>query len=234
MKKIAIIPARGGSKGLPGKNIRMLGDKPLITHTILAACEASSIKNVYVTTDCPEIARISEESGASVPWLRPAELATDQALARDAYIHFIDQLEMSGLHNPIESFVVLQPTSPLRSAWQIDEACQLFDSKAAKAVVSVKKSNISPHWFKKLDDLGALKDYFTQESPLQNRQSYTQAYLPNGAIYVFERNFFFNTKNYYDAITFPYVMDEQSSVDIDSLYDFQFAEYLMQISDFKR
>ena len=140
---IAIIPARGGSKGIPNKNIKQLSGKPLIAYTIEAAKNAKSLKKIILSTDDQEIAKIARNYGVEVPFMRPKELATDDALAIDNYIYTIERLN-SKLREPYESFVVLQPTSPLRTALDIDNAVRIFRENNADSVVSVSEAPYCP------------------------------------------------------------------------------------------
>lgn len=135
---IAIIPARGGSKGLPGKNIKEMCGKPLIAYTIEVALKSKSIDHVILSTDDEEIATVAKKYGAEVPFMRPAELASDTAMAVDNYIYTIGRLEKEW-NTKIDSFVVLQPTSPLRIAEDVDGAVELFNTRKADSVVTYVK-----------------------------------------------------------------------------------------------
>lgn len=220
---IALIPARGGSKGLPGKNVRSLCGKPLIAHTIASARAAASVDRIVVSTDDPAIAEVAVAYGAEVPFLRPAELATDTAMAVDNYIYTIGRLEREwGM--AIESFVVLQPTSPLRTGADIDGAVRLFEERRADSVVSYTPEAHPVRWHKYLDEDGRLVDIF--EPSIANRQEYRTSYYPNGAIYVF-RTEVIRVRKYYTDRSFAYVMPRCRSVDIDTLEDFRYAEFLM-------
>ena len=158
---IAIIPARGGSKGLPGKNIRPLNGKPLIAYAVEEGLKAKHIDRVIVSTEDEEIARIAVKYGAELPFMRPAELATDTAMAVDNYIYTINRLEKEG-GKPIESFVVLQPTSPLRIAEDIDGAVDLFEQKSADSVVSYCREAHPVTWHKYLDEEGRFVNIFEE------------------------------------------------------------------------
>lgn len=225
---LAIIPARGGSKGIPRKNIKYLSGKPLIYHTIKAAKEAEYIDRIVVSTDDEEIARVALEYGAEVPFLRPEELATDKAKAIDNYIFTIDKLnEMKS--DVIKEFIVLQPTSPLRTASDIDNAIKLFYENKADTVISVVKAEHPPTWYKIINDEGILQDYFPLTDNSLNRQETAETYLPNGAIYIFNYEALIKNYGYYNSQTYPYIMKHENSVDIDTLLDFEFAEYLFNI-----
>ncbi len=221
---LAIIPARGGSKGLPGKNIKLLAGKPLIAYTIEAALKANHITEVIVSTEDPKIADIAQECGASIPFMRPIELANDTALSVDAYIYTLDKLEQdfSKIHN---EFVVLQPTSPLRKSEDIDQAIEMFYNKDADSIISYTEEQHSIFWHKYLEEDGRLSPIFKDEK-LGNRQELKKTYYPNGAIYVFKSSLI-KSKKYYTDKTFAYIMDRQNSIDIDTIEDFDHAEYLM-------
>jgi N-acylneuraminate cytidylyltransferase/CMP-N,N'-diacetyllegionaminic acid synthase len=222
---IAIIPARGGSKGLPGKNIKKLHGHPMISYTIRAALEASSIDRVIVSTDDIEIARIAESYGAEIPFLRPKYLAEDNSKAIDTYLYTIDEICKREAID-INSFVVLLPTSPLRESGDIDAAVEIFDNLLADSVISVNEVEHPPQWIKHINSSGALENYFEGDE-LLNRQEYKDAYVPNGAIYVFSYDLLSQNRNYYSEKTYPYIMCRENSVDVDTLLDFKFAEFLM-------
>jgi CMP-N,N'-diacetyllegionaminic acid synthase len=221
---IAIVPARGGSKGLPGKNIKPLLDKPLIGYTIEAALAATGITDVYVSTDDEEIYRVGLECGASASFLRPPSLAQDNSLAVDSYIYTIDRLnEEFGVG--IDEFIVLQPTSPLRKAVDIDAAISLFKEKQADSVVSYTEEHHPVSWHKYLDSDGSFENIFPDNT--QNRQQNRPTYYPNGAIFVFRYDLI-KQKRYYSEKSYAYVMERERSVDVDTIEDFDLAEYLMR------
>ena len=192
---IAIIPARGGSKGLPGKNIKEMCDKPLIAYTIEAALKSKSIDHVILSTDDEEIAAVAKKYGAEVPFMRPAELASDTAMAVDNYIYTIGRLEKEW-NTKIDSFVVLQPTSPLRIAEDIDGAVELFNARNADSVVTYVKEAHPIFWHKKIDENNKLEDIF--EGTIANRQELPITYYPNGAVYVFSTEMIRQKKYYTD------------------------------------
>ena len=220
---IALIPARGGSKGLPGKNIRLLNGKPLIAYAIEAALKAKHIDRVIISTDDEEIARVAVEYGAELPFMRPAELASDTAMAVDNYIYTIDRLEKEG-RKTIEAFVVLQPTSPLRIAEDIDGAVELFLKKEADSVISYTKEAHPVVWHKYLDNESRFVDIF--DANIKNRQENRVSYYPNGAVYVF-RTSMIRERQYYTDRSYAYIMPRTRSVDIDFIEDFEYAEFLL-------
>ena len=167
---IAIIPARGGSKGLPNKNIKLLLNKPLIAYTIEAAKQAKLISEIIISTDSEEIAQIALNFGAKCPFLRPKHLATDNSLSIDNYIHLISELN-KGRKNKIEEFIVLQPTSPLRSHTDIDNAINLFKEKQADSVISYTPEKHPIAWHKYLDSENKFVDILRDESRSRCRHS---------------------------------------------------------------
>ncbi|MEZ7206957.1 cytidylyltransferase domain-containing protein [Pseudoalteromonas sp. DY56-GL79] len=220
---IAIIPARGGSKGLPRKNIRLLNGKPMIAYTIEAALASEHISKVIVSTDDVEIYNIGLESGAEDTFLRPSELAQDDSRAIDNYLYTLERLGREYNCN-IDSFIVLQPTSPLRSTKDIDEAIQLFKNKNADSVISYCEESHPIFWHKYLKDDGRLENIFPDN--IDNRQALKPSYYPNGAIFIFTHSLLLEGK-YYSDNTFAYLMPRSRSVDIDTIDDFMYAEYLM-------
>ena len=220
---IAIIPARGGSKGLPGKNILPLCGKPMIAYTIEAAKQSRYIDHVIVSTDDSNIAEIAVKYGAEVPFLRPDYLASDTAQAVDNYIYTIERLSKEW-NKPIEEFVVLQPTSPLRLTEDIDGAIEMFYEKKADSVISYTKEAHPVLWHKYLDENNAFVDIF--DSTIANRQDLKTSYYPNGAVYVF-RFSMIKERKYYTTKSYAYVMPRNRSVDIDYKEDFEYVEFLM-------
>jgi len=220
---IAIIPARGGSKGLPGKNIKLLNGKPLIAYTIEAALKAKEVDRVIVSTDDEEIANVSLLYGAEVPFLRPAYLATDSAMAVDNYIYTVERLTVES-GEEINEFVVLQPTSPLRISDDIDNAIRIFHSKDADSVISYTQEQHPVSWHKYVNSDGSFEDIF--DPNISNRQTLRASYYPNGAVYVFKFAMI-KERKYYTDKSYAYVMPRERSVDIDYLMDFKYAEFLL-------
>ena len=220
---ISIIPARGGSKGLPGKNILPLCGKPMIAYTIEAAKQSKYIDHVIVSTDDQKIAEIALQYGAEVPFLRPDFLASDTAQAVDNYIYTIERLSKEW-NTPIEEFVVLQPTSPLRIAEDIDGAIEMFMEKQADSVISYTPEAHPVRWHKYLDENNAFVDIF--DTTIANRQDLKTSYYPNGAVYVF-RFSMIKERKYYTDKSYGFVMPRVRSVDIDYKGDFDYVEFLM-------
>jgi len=224
---IAIIPARGGSKGVPGKNIKPLCGKPLIAYTIEAALAVKSLERIILSTDDSEIATIANRYGVEIPFMRPAHLAQDDSPAIDNYIYTMDRLN-SESSKQYDEFVVLQPTSPSRIVADIDNTIKLFHEKNADSVISVCEASYPPVWAKKLRPNGTLKDYFDIDIDVHNRQEIEPAFIPNGSIYILRLSLIKKHYTYYSEKTFSYVMPPERSLDIDTQFDFEIAEFLMR------
>jgi CMP-N,N'-diacetyllegionaminic acid synthase len=218
---LAIIPARGGSKRLPRKNVLDLNGKPLIVYSIESGLKSKYIDKIIVTSDDEEILRISKEFGANII-KRPNELASDTAPSFNAIKHTIENV------NKYDYIILLQPTSPLRSAKQIDEAIELLETKKANAVVSVCEMEHSPLWSNTLPQDGSMQGFLRDEVLNKRSQDLEKYYRLNGAIYIcktdklLEEESFFLKENIYS-----FVMDRESSVDIDEEIDFKIATILM-------
>lgn len=226
---IAIIPARGGSKGVPGKNIKELNKKPLIAYTIEAAKRSKEISRVIVNTDDIEIAKIARQYGAEIPFMRPSYLATDTAAAPDVYIHTIEYL-MEEEKTPINKFVVLLPTAPFRTHKHIDEAIELFRKEKAETLVSMKEADIPISWYFKTDCRNRVRNIdLCRSEAMLNRQMAERFYIPNGAIYILDYELLKQKRTYYSENTVAYMMNQEDSVDIDSIIDFKLAEILMDM-----
>lgn len=218
---LAVIPARGGSKGLPGKNILPLAGKPLIAHTIEAARGSARVKKVMVSTDDPEIARVSAACGAQVI-RRPAELATDTASSVDVLLHLLRTLE----EPEPETLLLLQATSPLRNSSDIDAALDIFDRGGCDAVVSVCEPRHSPYWSFVLNN-GLMVPLFDHSLLEKRRQDLPRVYRPNGAIYIVKSNILRKRKDLLFGRVVPYLMPPERSVDIDTSLDLDMAELLI-------
>ncbi|OBT09105.1 N-acylneuraminate cytidylyltransferase [Shewanella sp. UCD-FRSSP16_17] len=221
---LALIPARGGSKGLPGKNIKLLNGKPLIAYTIEAALNSPYISKVVVSTDDIDIYEIGLKYGAESTFLRPKKLAEDNSMAIDNYKYTLTRLKTEFGYD-IEKFIVLQPTSPLRTVRDIDGAISLFNEKNADSVVSYCEEHHPISWHKYMKSNGGIEDIF--DDGLKNRQEYKPSIFPNGAIYVFKYSLI-NSGRYYSDNSYAYIMSRKTSVDIDTIDDFEYAEFLME------
>ncbi|WP_067177465.1 cytidylyltransferase domain-containing protein [Sulfurospirillum sp. UCH001] len=221
---IAIVPARSGSKGLPGKNIKDLLGKPMIAYTIEEALKSKYISEVIISTDCKEIENIAISYGAKSLFLRPEHLASDSSKAIDNFIYTVDKLN-NEFNYHIEDFVVLQPTSPLRCVKDIDEAIKLFKEKNADSVVSYTEEHHSIKWHKYITVEGKFENIF--EENLSNRQEIKKSYYPNGAVYVFKYKLI-QQGQYYNNKSYAYIMPRSRSIDVDTIEDFEYIKFLMR------
>ena len=218
---LAIIPARGGSKRLPRKNILDLCGKPLISWSIEAALKSKYISKVVVSSDDEEILNISSNFGADII-KRPYELANDTATTFDAIKHTINNLEK------YDYIVLLQPTSPLRNENQIDEAIELLEEKQADAIVSVCEMDHSPLWSNTLPKDGNMNNFLRDEVLNKRSQDLEKYYRVNGAVYICKTDKLLENKSFFlkDNI-FAYIMDKKNSIDIDEEIDFEIAKVLI-------
>jgi len=223
---VAILPARGGSKGIPRKNIKMLAGKPLIAWTIGAALRSRCLDRVITSTDDDEIAQVARQLGAEVPFLRPADLASDTATSVEVVLHALDWLQQNEYAQP-DFVMLLQPTSPLRTAEDIEAAVVLQREKQAEAVVSVCKTAHPPQWLKRFGPNGELLPWESGVEP-SRRQEAAPAYQQNGAIYLVKTVTLSRERTFLPERTFGYVMPPERSVDIDSPWDFYSAELILK------
>lgn len=226
MKTIAIIPARSGSKGLKDKNIKELNGKPLLAYSIEAAIKSNCFDTIMVSTDSKRYAEIAISYGAEVPFLRSERTASDIASTRDCIIEVLREYEKLGKH--FERLMILQPTSPLRTAGNIVEAKQLFDLKRAKSVIGVCEMDHSPLWSNTIGKDLSL-DGFIKKSDSVRRQELSTYYRINGAIYLHDVNHYLSNEDYFDNTCFAYIMKKQDSIDIDDEFDFVIAKVLLEM-----
>jgi len=228
---LGLIPARGNSKGLPRKNILPLLGKPLIAWTIEQALESRYLDRVIVSTDDKEIAGISKEYGAEMPFMRPEKLATDEARGIDVVLHAMNWMDKND--NSYDLIMLLQPISPLRTSENIDRGIELLFFKKAQAVVSVCETEHHPYWSNILPENGCMKGFIKPEIMNKNRQELSVFHRLNGAIYLAYWDYLKGQKNFLGKETFAYIMPQERSIDIDNEVDFELTEILMKkyISD---
>lgn len=222
-KVLAIIPARGGSKGVPRKNLHALGGKPLIAWTIEAAKASKYIDRLILSSDDDEIMAEAKKRGCDVPFKRPAELATDATPGIDPVLHALGELP------GFDYVVLLQPTSPLRIAKDIDDAIELCVSSGAETCVSVAEPSRSPYWMSTIGPDGYLKPLFPDVKATR-RQDLPQALALNGAVYVASVPELLKKKSLLTEKTAALVMPDERSVDIDGPLDFRIAEAILHAS----
>lgn len=225
-KIIAIIPARGGSKGLPGKNIKELNGKPLIAYSIEAALNSNVFDKVIVSTDSEEIAEVSKKFGAEIPFLRPLELATDKADSMDTLIHALKFY--SDIGENFDYIIKLQPTSPLRTAEDIKKAVNLIIEKNGDAVISVSECKHHPLWTNTLNIDMKMNKFLKDEVKGKNRQELDKYYELNGMIFLSKTKKLIDTRDWYGENSYAQVIDGNRAIDIDNIIDFKLAEIILQ------
>jgi CMP-N-acetylneuraminic acid synthetase len=219
---LAIIPARGGSKRLPRKNVLDLKGKPLIAYSIEAALNSKYIDKVVVSSDDSEILEVSKKIGSEV-LKRPDFLATDVSSTFDTIQHAIEN------YSSYDYIILLQPTSPLRTTKHIDEAIELLQCKNADAIISVTQMEHSPLWSNTLDKNGSMIGFISDEIKNKRSQDLETYYRLNGAIYICQKDRLLSEKCFFikDNI-FSYKMDNENSIDIDEEIDFKLAKLYME------
>lgn len=226
MKPLVIIPARGGSKGVPGKNIKLLNGKPLIQYTIEAALEITDEHNIIVSTDCVDIKAVAENLGINVPSLRPENLASDTASTYEVLRYELDQLEKK--NRKYDYIILLQPTSPFRTGKHIREALEIYRGDL-EMVVSVKETKANPYFtLKEEDKNGYLIP--SKKTSATRRQDVPKVYELNGAIYIIDVSTLKKMSLSKFAKVGKYVMDEISSHDIDTTLDWNLAQLIINKS----
>ena len=218
---LGIIPARGGSKGIPRKNIKLFNSKPLIFWSIKAAIESDFVDRVIVSTDDEEIAEIAKSLSAEVPFLRPKELAQDNSSTIDTVIH-----ALNNLHN-VNDILLLQPTSPLRRTKDINKIFQLRTKKNKSSAVSISDSGKNIDLFFAMDSQNMIHP-ISNNFKLMPRQKYKRLYNVNGALYLSTRDSFIKNLSFFTSKTLGYIMPDKYSIDIDTQLDWDFAEFLMK------
>lgn len=222
---LAVITARGGSKGVPGKNIKMAGGKPLIAWMIEAAKGTKLIDRLILSSDDTDIIKVAEEWGCEVPFVRPAALAMDESLTIDVVLHALDMIP------GYDYVVLLQPTSPLTKPEHIDGCIRQCIESEAKTLVSVCEAAKSPYWMFKKDDAHLLTPFLGQKYLNKRRQDLPKAYIPTGAIYMADVEWLRAKRSFYTEQTAGYVVDEKYAIDIDTLTDFQIFEAMVNDSE---
>lgn len=226
MKIAAIIPARGGSKGITRKNLAPLAGRPLIAWTIAAALGSTKLGRVIVSTDDAEIAEVAREHGAEVPFLRPPELAADASGALEVALHALDWLEENTSDRP-EYLLLLQPTSPLRTTADIDAAIELARARSADAVLSVCEAVPHPFLARRVDEARVLTDFLPVDEKLVRRQDFPDAYVLNGAIYLNRCASLRAARTFQPPGALAHFMPRERSLDIDTPDDLRLAELLL-------
>lgn len=221
MKILALITARGGSKRLPGKNLMDLEGLPMIAHTIRAAQGSAFFGNMDLicSTDDPRIAQTAKDFACEVPFIRPANLAGDNAGSLEVVKHALDFLSSEG-RGPYDWLLLLQPTSPLRESRHIDEAIQIAEKNQVDSVVSVVQLKHKAQNLRVITDDGAL-------SPLVTESGFGQTLAVNGSIYLTQVECILKESSFFGQRSLPYIMDSENSIDIDTIDDFRSAQKVL-------
>ena len=226
MKILAVIPARGGSKRVPGKNIRKLGNKPLINWTIDSALNTPEVSAIVVSTDDPQIAEIAQSAGATVPWLRPIKLATDEAKSVDVAIHALDWYEAE--NGKVDGILLLQPTSPFRTNVTIQKAIGLFENHKGSSIIGV--SPVQHHHLYTLEKNGEFLVQYQQQRFLRKKShNKSQIYVINGAIYLVSPQEIRSSNSFVSSSLLPVIVESSiEALDIDTEEDFKIAEMFLR------
>ncbi|SJZ43945.1 acylneuraminate cytidylyltransferase family protein [Selenihalanaerobacter shriftii] len=224
---LAIILARGGSKGIPKKNIKELNGKPLIAYTIESAKQSRYIDCLVLSTDDEEIAEVGKQYGAEVPFIRPDELATDTAKSEDAIIHALNWLRDNEEYLP-DYIMLLQPTSPLRAVEDINRSIEKLTASKADSLISICKTDKSPYWMKTINDEGYLEPVISEKKHYNRRQDLPDTYQLNGAIYIAKVEMFLKYKSFFTDKIVPYIMPRERSIDIDDVIDWKLIQLLLE------
>ena len=228
-KVLAVIPARSGSKGLPGKNIRPLLGKPLIVWTIESAKKSKFIDQICVSTDSPEIAAVAESAGVKVPFLRPAELAGDKSTSFEAAKHAIDFYRNLG--QEFEYIVLLEPTSPIRKETDVDEMLEKLNNSSPNfdSIVSIGATNLSTSLLLEIVDKTQIK--FSAVTKVLRRQDETPHYYPFGVAYISKIEVLLDEKTFYPKRQTYFMIDRSQCYEIDDIFDFICVEQILKLKD---
>ena len=221
MSLIGIIPARGGSKGIPRKNLKHFNGKPLIAWTIEVAKKVSLIDRIIVSTDDEEIAAVAQKYGGEIPFIRPEELSQDKT---PGIVPILDVLKRVPGYDEV---LILQPTSPLRAARDIENIIQIGKSKKARAVVSVTEAEKHPYWSFRLNKSSNLIPWVKGDLNIQ-RQDLPSAYCLNGALYWGKTDWVIQNETFVTNETLSYIMPRNRSIDLDTIFDWEIGEFLMR------
>lgn len=222
---LAIIPARGGSKGIPHKNIIDIYGKPLIQYSIECAKNSKYIDRTIISTDNLRIKEVAEKFGGDVPFLRPEELAQDTSKTIDCLVHAVNWLKEKG--EEYDYLVLLQNTVPLRKSWQVDEAIERIFASNERSLVSITEVEENPVLMRTLNEDGTVKNMLQVNSTMR-RQDFPKFYRVDGAIYIQKLDENFNLETSLNDGRLAYIMEEKYSVDIDTYLDIQKIEYYLE------
>ncbi len=231
MKVLFVITARGGSKGVPRKNIKMLGPFPLLAYKIISAKKCNVNKRIIVSTDDKEIAAVSKKYGAEVPFIRPDFLATDTASSMDVVEHTMQWIKENDKEK-YEYVCLLEPSSPFASYEDLNIAFKLIRKKNADTLLSIKETEVNKTFIHSLDSNNGLSYFYYAIKDLNNvrRQDQKKEYTMNGCMYIAKWDYFEKYKLFHSENSVPYIMPEANSIEIDSMYNYMMACYIVENS----
>lgn len=224
MKVLFVITARGGSKGVPRKNIRMLGGMPLIAYKIIAAKKCQYENRIIVSTDDEDIAEVAKNYGAEVPFIRPAKLATDLASSVDVVLHTINWVNENSKEK-YDYVCLLEPSSPFASYRDLNEALRLIRENDADTLLGMKEVDVTTNFIHSLDKDGKLSEFYHAIKDLKSirRQDQKKEYTMNGCMYIAKWEYFIKNKLFHSENSIPYIMPEEYSIEIDTILDYEIA-----------
>jgi CMP-N,N'-diacetyllegionaminic acid synthase len=225
---LGLIPARGGSKGIPGKNIKLLAGKPLLTYTAEAALAAKGLAKIVLSTDDPKIAEVGRRARLEVPFLRPADLARDETPTLPVVKHALQWFEERGEH--FDAVCLLQPTSPFRSPATITACIELLQKSGADTVMTILPvpDDYNPHWVYLWDEAGFLRLSTGESEPIPRRQALPPAFHREGSVYVVRSQVVLEQNSLYGKRTVGFLVDTTASVNLDSSADWERAEAMLK------
>lgn len=229
MNVLFLITARGGSKGVPKKNVKELGGRTLLEYKVISALKTDCNKRIILSTDSEEIAELGIKYGAEVPFVRPDELATDKASSVDVIDHAMKWVEKND-DTVYDLIFLLEPSSPFGTFVDFNKAINLFDSDNVENVVGVGQTHPHSTFIVPISEDGSIKEFGARIKNLKKlyRQNFPNEYTPNGTLYVSRWDAFKKNKTFYTDKTFPIIQDEFYSIEIDSIHDFMYAEFVVE------
>ena len=225
-KILCIIPARSGSKGVPGKNVALVGGKPLIIWTIRAVKKSNMVDQIILSTDSEKYRLICQDYGIDSPFLRPIKFSDDQANSADVVKHALIWLKENKGYQP-DYILYLQPTSPLRSTQDINESIKIALENNADSVVSVELANKHPYFMKRINQSGQINHYLDLKSPTPRRQDLEKLYVLNGAIFLVKTELILRG-SWYGERSYSYIMPPERSLEIDTPFEMLVADLLLR------
>ena len=229
MKVLFVVMARGGSKGVPRKNIKKINGMPLVAYKIISARKSDVDKRIIVSTEDDEIAEVCLEYGAEVPFRRPSYLAVDSAGSMDVIEHAMTWIEKND-REKYDYICMLEPSSPFASFKDFNNAFNILEKSRADTLLSMKETDINTVFINSLDNKGGLSNFFYAIKNIKDvrRQIQPKEYTMNGCMYIAKWNYFKNNKTFHSENSMPYIMDEVSSIEIDTMLDYEVAKMYVE------